>query len=313
MTFGYEYIGDTAKVRTNENYAGYPYAENASASMTTNAIYAGVQTTVQERLALTAQIRQDWVDGDTPTTWRLGGVYDVKEIATHLKLSYGTGFRAPSLFDRYGVDTFGYVGNPNLKPEQSQGWETGFTTDLTGFGRVDFATVGATYFDQRVRDLIAGIYSPIDTEINLGSAHVHGVETEVTLRPVYWADLHAAYTFLDTTSVGQPSDEGAQLLRRPQNEASFDLTVRPLPALRIVTTLIYTGADHDYLYDNSGNGIGYGVGQHGLVTNLAVNYTVTPQIELYANGWNIFYSKFEPVNGYEIPGPTVLAGVRVKL
>lgn len=91
------------------------------------------------------------------------------------------------------------------------------------------------------------------------------------------------------------------------------MTVRPLPVLRIVTTVIYTGSAHDFLYDNSGNGIGYGVGQHGLVANLAVNYAVTPRVELYANGWNIFYSKFEPVNGYEMPGPTVLAGIRFKL
>ena len=60
-------------------------------------------------------------------------------------------------------------------------------------------------------------------------------------------------------------------------------------------------------------GIGDGVGQHGLIANLAVNYTLTPKVELYANGWNLFYSKFEPVNGYQTPGPTVLAGVRIRL
>jgi vitamin B12 transporter len=313
MTFGYEYIGDTAKVRVNENFGSFPFGQNASASMTTNAIYMGLQTTVLQRLAVTGQIRHDWVGDDAPTTWRLGVVYDLKEIATHLKFAYGTAFRAPSLFDRFGIDTSGYVGNPNLKPEQSEGWEAGFTTDIPAAGRSDFATIGATYFDQRVRNLIVGVFSPVDTEINLGSAHVHGVETEATLRPLHWLDLHAAYTLLNTTSVGQPADEGSQLLRRPQNEASFDVTVRPLPALRIVATVIYTGSAHDFLYDNSGNGIGYGVGQHGLIANASANYTLTPQVELYVNGSNIFDSKFEPVNGFQTPGPTVLAGVRMKL
>jgi len=268
---------------------------------------------VLRRLALTGQIRHDWVDGDEPTTWRAGAVYDFKEIATHLKIAYGTGFRAPSLFDRYGIDSYGYVGNPSLKPEQSQGWEAGFTTDIAAAGRPDFVTFGATYFDQRVRNLIAGIYSPIDTEINLGSAHVHGVETEATFRPWHWLDLHAAYTLLDTTSVGQPAVEGSQLLRRPQNEASFDVTIRPLQALRIVTTVIYTGSAHDYLYDNSGNGIGYGIGQHGLIANVTASYMLTPQVELYLNGTNIFDSRFEPVNGFQTPGPTVLAGARIKI
>ena len=68
MTFGYEYIGDTAKVRTNDNYGGFPYAEAASASMTTNAAYAGLQTTVLQRLALTGQVRKDWVDDQEPVT-----------------------------------------------------------------------------------------------------------------------------------------------------------------------------------------------------------------------------------------------------
>ena len=313
MTFGYQYTGDTARVRVNDNFGGFRFGQAATASMTTNAIYAGLQTTVLQRLALTGQIRQDWVGGETPGTWRLGAVYDLKEIATHLKLAYGTAFRAPSLFDRFGVDTFGFVGNPALKPERARGWEAGFTTDIAAAGRTDFATVGATYFDQRVQNLIVGVFSPVDTEINLGSAHVHGVETEATLRPAAWLDLHAAYTLLNTASVGQSAAVGSQLLRRPQNEASFDVTIRPLSGLRIVTTVIYTGTAHDFLYDNSGNGIGYGVGQHGLIANVAGSYTVTPQVELYVNGWNILNSKFEPVNGYQTPGPTVLAGVRVRL
>ena len=313
MTFGYEYTDDTAKVRVNENSVSGPYADSVAASMTSNAVYAGLQTTVLQRLVLTGQVRHDQIVDDSPTTWRVGGVYDLKEIATHIKVAYGTGFRAPSLFERYGVDSYGYVGNPNLRPEQSEGWEAGFTTDIPAAGKTNFATVGATYFDQRVRNLIEGVFSPIDTEINVGSAHVHGVETEATLRPLQWLDLHAAYTLLDTTSVGQPASEGSQLLRRPQNEASFDVTVRPVPALRIVTTVIYTGADHDYLYDNNGNGIGYGIGQHGLIANVSANYTLTPRVELYLNGSNIFDSRFEPVNGYQTPGPTVLAGARFTL
>jgi vitamin B12 transporter len=313
ITFGYQYTGDEAKVRVNENFGSFPFGQSARASMTTNAVYAGLQTTVAQRLALIGQVRNDWVAGDSASTWRLGAVYDLKEIATHLKVAYGTAFRAPSLFDRFGIDTSGFVGNPALRPERSEGWEAGFTTDIPVAARSDFATIGATYFDQRVRDLIVGVFAPVNTEVNLGSAHVHGVETEATLRPARWLDLHAAYTLLDTASADSPPGQGSQLLRRPQNEASVDVTVRPLPPLRIVTTIIYTGSAHDFLYDNNGNGIGDGVGQHGLIANLAVNYILTPQVELYANGWNLFYSKFEPVNGYQTPGTSVLAGVRIRL
>jgi vitamin B12 transporter len=313
MTFGYEYTGETAKVRTNDNFGGFAFAQGALASMVNHAIYTGLQTTVLQRLTLTGQVRHDWINGDSPNTWRVGAVYELKEIGSHLKFAYGTGFRVPSLFDRYGFDSSGFHGNPALRPEQSEGWEAGFTSDIPTPWRVDFLTLGATYFDQRIRDLIVGVFSPTDTDINLGSAHVQGVETEATLRPVYWMDLHAGYTFLNTSSVGQSDAIGSQLLRRPQHEASFDLTLRPTPELRLIGTLVYTGTAHDFLYDNSGNSIGYGVGQHGLVANVAANYALRPHVELYLNGWNILNSKFEPVNGFQMPGPTVLAGVRVKI
>ena len=71
--------------------------------MTTNAFYGGLQTTLWKRLTLTGQVRQDGA-ANTPFTWRLGTVLDVSEIDTHFKAAYGTAFRAPALFDRFGVE-----------------------------------------------------------------------------------------------------------------------------------------------------------------------------------------------------------------
>ncbi|WP_325601999.1 TonB-dependent receptor plug domain-containing protein [Rhodopila sp.] len=315
LTFGYEYTGDDINERFQSNSLTGFYGDSARASMVTNAIYAGLQTTVLKRLTLTGQIRQDWVDQQAPTTWRIGGVYDLKEISTHLKLAYGTAFRAPSLFERYGVDTFGFVGNPNLKPEHAEGWEAGFTTDVAAFGRPRFLTFGSTYFDQRITDLITSVFVPVDTEVNLNSAHSHGVETEATLRPFDWLDVHASWTFLNTYASGQSAAVGTRLLRQPQNSADVDVTVRPIPKLRIVTSFYYTGSAQDILIggDGNGGGIGYGPGQHGLIANVAITYKLMPHVDLYLNGWNIFDSKFEPVNGYQTPGPTILAGARISL
>ena len=160
MTFGYEYTGDTAKVRTNDNFGGFAFAQDALASMVNHAIHAGLQATVLQRLTLTGQVRHDWINGDSPSTWRVGAVYELKEIGSHLKVAYGTGFRVASLFDRYGIDFSGFHGNPLLRPERSEGWEAGFTSDIPTPWRVDFLTLGATYFDQRIRDLIVGVFSP---------------------------------------------------------------------------------------------------------------------------------------------------------
>ncbi len=305
LTFGYEHTADNINVKVDQSFSGSPFQSSAKASMTDDALYAGLQTTLLQRLIVTGQIRQDWVDADVPFTWRLGAVLDVPEVATRFKAAYGTAFRAPSLFDRFGVDSFGYVGNPNLKPESAQGWEIGFTTTLS-----PAVSFGATYFNEQVQNLIVAVFTPVDTAVNVGSAHIQGVETELNLRPARWFALQASYTFTDA----QNADTGSRLLRRPQNTAAFDATITPLPGLNIAPELLITGAFQDFLVDNGGNATGTIVSTpQGVIVNLTITYDVAPHVQLFTNARNLFYSRFEPVNGYQTPGPSVLAGVRVKL
>ena len=310
LTFGYEHTADNINVKVISSSGGFPFNQGARAAMTDNATYAGLQSTLLQRLTLTGQVRQDWVDNNSPFTWRLGAVLNVPELDTRFKAAYGTAFRAPSLFDRFGVDSFGYIGNPNLKPESAQGWEAGFTTTLDAFARSDFVSFTATYFNEQIQNLIVAQLVPVDTAVNIGSAHIQGVETELTLHPAGWLLLDATYTFTDA----QNADAGSRLLRRPQNTASFDATITPIAGLSIVPELLFTGAFQDFLVDDNGNSTGTIVASpDGLIANLTVTYDVAPHVQLYANGRNLFYSRFEPVNGYQTPGPSFLAGVRVKL
>jgi vitamin B12 transporter len=309
FTFGYEYTKDSVKTEVNEVTGGFPFLQNTTARMVTNAGYAWLQTTLWNRLTVIGQIRQDSVLDDSPFTWRFGTVLNVPQIATHFKVSYGTAFRAPSLFDRYGIDSFGYVGNPNLKPESAQGWEVGFTTDVAAFGRHDFASFGATYFNEQVQNLIETVFSPVYTSVNIGSAHMQGVETELTLRPAAWLNLTASYTY----TYAIDADTGELLLRRPQNVASFDATIRPLPKLTIAPELLFTGAFQDFLIDNAGFSTTTGASGQGLIANLTVTYDLTPQIAIYGHATNIFDSRFEPVNGFQTPGPSVWVGLRFKI
>ena len=171
----------------------------------------GCRPTVLQRVTLTGQVRQDWVDSNAPFTWRLGAVLDVPEVATRFKAAYGTAFRAPSLFDRFGVDSFGYVGNPHLLAGKRAGLG-GRLHHHPDSGPVSF---GATYFNEQIQNLIVAVFTPVDTAVNIGSAHIQGVETELTLRPATWLILQASYTYTDA----QNADTGSRLLRRPQNTA----------------------------------------------------------------------------------------------
>jgi vitamin B12 transporter len=276
--------------------------------MDDDAGYAGLQATLVRRLTLTAQARQDAVFNSTPFTWRLGAVADASEIWTHFKAAYGTAFRAPSLFDRYGIDSFGFVGNPNLQPEQAQGWEIGFTTDFPGLGRADAATFTATYFNNQVRNLIVTQFAPVYTAENIGSAHIQGVETELVFRPAPWATAIIGYTYTDA----KDADNNTQLLRRPYNTGFMNLQLQPWKDVTLAPELLYTGPFRDFLILDNGFSDDVGMSRPGLIANFTATAQVAPQIAVYANVRNLFNSRFEPVNGYQTPGISFMAGTRVK-
>lgn len=310
LSFGYEYTDDAANVKVQSSSFGFPFAQDVKAGMVTNAVYAGLQGTLWNRLTLTGQIRQDWVLNDAPFTWRIGGVLDLHEIATHIKAAYGTAFRAPSLFDRFGIDSSGYVGNPLLKPEEAQGWEVGFITDVPAFARSNFVTLGATYFDTHVQNLITNVFTPVDTAVNVGSAHMHGVESEIAVQPTDWLGARLAYTYTDA----RDADTNSLLLRRPQNTFSLTATLRPTPRLTIAPELLYTGTFRDFLVDDSGVATANIVtSKSGLIVNLTATYVLTPQVSIFASGYNLSNSQFEAVNGYRVQPTWFLAGVRVRL
>ena len=308
LTFGAEHIADEARVRANSDFSGFLFSQSALAHSDQSAGYAGLQGRLFERLTLTGNVR-----GETNTltkeavTYRVGGAFAVPEVLTTFKASYGTAFRAPSLFDRYGVDSFGYIGNPALKPESSRGYELGFVTDVP-LATPEGLSVAATYFDNRIRNLIQGVFFPVSTVVNVAQATARGVETSVTLRPVEWAEAVLTYTYTDTRNPAT----GARLLRRPLNAASAVLRLKPLPGLIVAPELLYTGAFQDFLVDDGGFGRAVGRSKSGVIGHLNVTYDVLPSLTLYAYARNIGGSRFEPASGFATPGPSVLFGTKAR-
>jgi vitamin B12 transporter len=309
LLFGIEYSDDTSKENVNENDAGYPFIETVHASQHAVAGHIGAQTTLLGRLTLTAALRDDAVSSfGNAVTGRVGGVLAVPEADALLKASYGTGFLAPSLFDLYGVDNYGYVGNPNLRPEYSSGFEAGPEFDVPAFGQANFADLSAEYFQSSIRDLIT-VTPDFLSEENIGRANLSGVETEVVLNPAPWFSADVNYTY--TRAINALT--GAELLRRPQNAGSATFTVMPMPGLSIVPQVQYVGRFVDYLYDNNGLPIGNGSADPGTIVNLNVNYALDDRFTVFATGKNILNSNFEAVNGLQIPGASLLIGVRTKI
>ena len=311
VTLGYEHSSDQADARINDLYPYYADISRVKAHADTDSGTAGIQAKILSRLTVTGQVREDatTIAGDA-FTWRIGGVLAIPEIDSRLHATYGTSFRAPALYDRYGVDDFGYRGNPDLKPERAQGWEAGWTVDLPIGAQRDSASLGLTYFDNRLTDLIQVEYAAnflSSSPQNVPSARAHGVEAVLTMRAADWLSADIAYTYTDARAFG----DATPLLRRPYNQGSADLRLSPFRALSIVPEIIYLGSDHDYLtLDNGGFGP-IGLARSGLIVNLTITYQLTPHLQLFLFGKNLGDSQYEPASGYQFPGTSFLAGVKL--
>jgi vitamin B12 transporter len=305
VLLGAEYIDDRAKENVNES----GFTEFVNATQHEFAEHLALQTTLLNCLTVTTAVRDDSVSSfGNALTGRGGVVLAIPEAGMNLKAAYGTGFLAPSLFDLYGVDDFGYHGNPNLKPETGTGFEAGPEFFVSAFGRQNLADLSITYFHNDIRNLITTT-PDFSTEENIGEARINGVETALALSPAAWLNADLTYTYTDA----RDATDNTQLLRRPENTGSATLNISPSQRFTLSPQITYIGRFTDYLYDNDGYPTGDGLAKPGTIFNLTGTYQASAQLTLFVEGKNLFDSDFEPVNGLQIPGRSVLFGVRTDI
>jgi vitamin B12 transporter len=307
LTFGF-----THEEESVEQLSGSPtFRTRVDATQSSDALFAGLQFRLFERLDLSGGVRRDQPeDFDGAGTWRLGAVLDVPEVLSRVRLAAGTGFRAPALFQRFGrIGTF-FQGNPNLLPEQSTSWEAGFETDVPAAGQPRFASFGATYFHSLIRDLIAFNRSFTSLE-NIDRAKIEGVELFVTLRPASWLEVTGSWTWTDARN--RANDQ--RLARRPENVASLVARIAPHERVVIAPELLFVGPSPETAsYANSGaflSGLRYN--RSGTLVNLTASFRATEEVTLFAEARNLLNTRFEPANGFAYPGPSLLVGTRFAL
>ena len=151
-----------------------------SAQNVNKAAYIELQSQFANRLFLVENVRQDDNDrfGDHPT-YRLAPALILPFTETKLKGSYGTGFKAPTLNQLFvSFPAFFFFANPNLKPEESVGYDAGFEQPLFN-DRIRF---GSTYFHNDITNLIQSVSDPVtfsSTNVNIGRATTEGTENFV--------------------------------------------------------------------------------------------------------------------------------------
>jgi vitamin B12 transporter len=273
---------------------------------TDNLGFVGQYELLGDAFSLGASVRHDDNNRfDDATTWRVQGSYRLP-TGTRVRAAYGTGVKNPTYYELFGFSDGRYIGNPDLNPEKSEGWEAGIEQS---FGADDWATVGATWFDSTLKDEIYTAFLPDFTAVPANrttDSKQHGVEAFVSARPIPQIRFDLAYTWLKSR------ENGVAEVRRPAHVASLNTTVTSSDE-RFAGTLSvrYNGRTDDVAFtDPSFAPVTVSMKEYVLVS-LGADYKVTENIAVFGRVENLFSENYEEVFSYATSGRAVYGGVRV--
>lgn len=267
-----------------------------------------------DRLFLAAAVRQDYNDVfDDATTFRVSGAYLFNETGTRLHASWGEGITDPGFNERFGFNPDTFIGNPDLQPERSEGFDIGIEQAFLGG---DFI-VDVTYFETNLEDEIstsfvqdpetgAFVSTPVN---NPGESERSGVEVsfEAVLSEAFSLDGH--YSYLDATGA-----DGLVEVRRPENIASLNLNWQGLDDRADLNLGIdYNGENVDSFFGFSDPNF---TPQRTLdaftLVRIAGSYDINDRVEVFARGENILDEDYQEVIGFASPGAAGYIGIRVR-
>lgn len=254
--------------------------------------------------------QDDYSDFDDVFTWQLAASQRIGD-SLRLRASSGTGSKAPTFIERFGFYPDFFIGNPNLKPETSKGWELGVEWDLLDQSLV----LGAAWFDQELQDEIDGfVFDPASgsfTAVNRsGDSERRGLELTLSGQLDDTFSLNASYTYLDASETN-PVGESVREARRPRHMASLNANYS-FAAQRgnLNLNINYNGEQLDNFFPPPF----YAPEQVELdgftVVGLAASWKLTDSLELTGRISNLLDEDYEEILGFARPGRAVYAGLR---
>ncbi|MDX2204764.1 MAG: TonB-dependent receptor [Hyphomicrobiaceae bacterium] len=269
-----------------------------------NSVAGEIRGEYFNQLFLGANVRYDQNDTtENFTTWNLNGSYLVPGGVFRVHSSVGTGVKYATLYDLYGYSTI-FTANPNLKSEQSFGYDVGLETKLLG-GR---AVVDVTYFHSDLTNEI--IYNPLYTPtlVNASSASLRqGVEVAGRYALSSQITLGAAYTYLHARQ-----DGSIQEVRRSPHQGRLDVNYASADRRGNVNLgVTYNGDMKDIVYDSTFTAA-YVTLPSYWNARLAASYKLQRGVEVFGRIENLFNQHYQEVYGYNATaGTTAFAGVKL--
>ncbi|MFK8067545.1 MAG: TonB-dependent receptor plug domain-containing protein [Gammaproteobacteria bacterium] len=249
---------------------------------------------------------------DNAKTYRGTLAYNIPDSGTTLRTAYGTGVKNPTFGDRFGFTPDQYLGNPNLKPEKSKGWEIGI--DQTLFS--DNVTFSATLFREELQDAINGFFFDATagsfTAVNIdGKSKRKGLELAIQTFITDELTISGSYSNIHSTEAGSDRRQ-TQEIRRPEHLASLNANYRFMDnKANINLGIDYTSSQLDRDFSTFPATI-VKLDNYTLV-NLTGEYSISKQISLFGRIENLFDENYQDIFGYNTPGIAGYAGVRMNL
>lgn len=230
------------------------------------------------------------------TTLGANANYSPNDGATSFRLSYGEGFKAPSLYQLY--DSFS--GNSALRPERSKSYDFGIDQSLAE-GR---ALISLTAFLRNTTNQIN--YDNVTfTYGNIDRTRAKGVEATLALRPVDALNVTASYSYIDARDrSGRPAFDGNRLPRRAEHAVSLSADYDWSFGLSTGATLTMIGDS----FDDAANAVrldGY------ALAGIRASLPVGRNFEVYGRVDNLFDADYATASGYGVYGRAAYGGVRV--
>ena len=116
-TIGTEY--EYSDIEFNTNISGYESEVNKN--RTNNGYFYSLDQTHDSGVQSHVGVRYD-----TPNTFNDQLTYRLGLENNGVRLSYATGYKAPTVYEMYGKDNYGFLGNSSLVPEESKTYELGY-------------------------------------------------------------------------------------------------------------------------------------------------------------------------------------------
>ncbi|GLP99505.1 TonB-dependent receptor domain-containing protein [Methylophaga thalassica] len=276
VNIGLEYEND--KIDSSDTYV--------SDSRDNKAVFASWEAEIDKNSWLLSARHDDNESFGHETTGTADYGYQLSE-QLKLTANAGTGFKTPTFNDLYyPLDSFGYEGNPDLKPEKSTSYGIGVQ------GTPSWGRWAVNTYKNKIRNLIVWDTSPSNVDV----AKIKGVEFEVTTSLADW-QVSADASFL------QPEDDktGNVLPRRAKRLANIHLD-RSWGDWS-------TGASwklRGHSYDDADND--ERLGGYGLL-DLRVAYQVDPDWTVRLTGQNMLNKDYQTVEDYYSLGRTVMLSV----